>query len=117
MKIQPKKIAPFRGHDHAALKTSPKVLQRSIKKLIDENKVLRDIVKLLKRREEIYVFHLTRMEDALQPFADFIEKFDEKPLRLDDEFYAIHVGTEWEARLKLSDLRKAKEVLHEEMPR
>jgi hypothetical protein len=54
---------------------------------------------------------INKLETALAPFVEFINKFDQKPIRCDDEFYAIHVGTEWEASLKLSDLRAAREAL------
>lgn len=48
---------------------------------------------------------------ALAPFVKFIDAWDAKPInRTADEFYGIHTGTEWEASLKLSDLRKAREV-------
>lgn len=53
-----------------------------------------------------------RLREALKPFAQFVERFDNKPLRtLDDELYAIHVGTEWEASIRLSDFRKALNAL------
>ena len=52
------------------------------------------------------------LEAALRPFAKFAEAFDAKPIaRLDDEFYAIHTGTQWEASLRLSDCRAARAAL------
>jgi hypothetical protein len=40
--------------------------------------------------------------------SHFLAMWDEKPLRGpdNDELYGIHVGTEWEAMLRISDLRK-----------
>jgi len=53
-----------------------------------------------------------RLVTALEPFAKFAEKWDEKPLsRMADELYGIHVGTEWEATISLSDCRRAKAAL------
>ncbi len=46
-----------------------------------------------------------RLKQALEPVAKFIEAFDRKPIKMHDEFYGIHTGTEFEASLKLSDLR------------
>ena len=55
---------------------------------------------------------LAALEAALRPFAKFAEAFDAKPIaRLDDEFYAIHTGTQWEASLRLSDCRAARAAL------
>ena len=49
---------------------------------------------------------------ALEPFAHFFEQFSKKPIsQLDDEFYMIHAGTEWEASLRLSDMKLAAEAL------
>ena len=50
-------------------------------------------------------------EAALRPFAAFIDAYERKPVKWDDEFIAIHVGTEFEATLKLSDLREARAAL------
>jgi hypothetical protein len=49
--------------------------------------------------------------EALEPVAAFMRAFDKKPIRLADEFYAIHSGTEWESGLRLSDMRKADSAL------
>ena len=50
--------------------------------------------------------------EALKPLVAFITQFDRKPLgQIADEFYGIHTGTEWEASLRLSDLRKLREAL------
>lgn len=50
--------------------------------------------------------------EALEPFANFFEKFSAKPLRgIGDEFYGIHTGTEWAASLLLSDMKRAAEAL------
>jgi hypothetical protein len=51
------------------------------------------------------------MEKALEPFAAFIDAYERKPVKWDDEFISIHVGTEFEAGLRLSDLRKARATL------
>lgn len=45
------------------------------------------------------------MRDAARPLAHFIRQFDRNPIRTADAFYGIHTGTEWEAELRLSDLR------------
>ena len=56
------------------------------------------------------------LEAALKPFADFAEKLDAKlaakPMRsLGDNFYGIHIGTDFEAELTLTDLRRARAAL------
>lgn len=44
--------------------------------------------------------------EALKPILKFIKAFDAKPISgLHDEFYSIHLGTEYEGVLRLSDLR------------
>lgn len=49
---------------------------------------------------------------ALRPFARFAEQWDRQPLsRIDDNFYSIHTGTEYEAELRLSDCRAARAIL------
>lgn len=49
---------------------------------------------------------------ALEPFAEFARKWKAQPLgRTPDDFYAIHVGTDYEARLRVSDCMKALEVI------
>lgn len=66
-------------------------------------------------REEGYRAGLARaeaMEKALRPFARFAEAFDGQPLKgLHDEFYVIHTNTEWEASLRMSDMRAARLAL------
>lgn len=53
-----------------------------------------------------------RLEEALRPFAFFSAQYDRQPLRgQDDSFYGLHVGTEYEAILKLSDMQKARAAL------
>lgn len=44
--------------------------------------------------------------DALDRLERFVRMMKEKPIRLDDEFYSIHVGTEWEAELRFSDIEE-----------
>jgi hypothetical protein len=56
-----------------------------------------------------------RLREALKPFVTFIDAFDAKPLRsIDDKFYGIHSGTEWEAALHFSDFRHARAALNKE---
>ena len=51
-------------------------------------------------------------EAALEPFAHFWRQWERQPMRgLDDEFYCIHTGTEWEASVRRSDCKRAAEVL------
>lgn len=55
---------------------------------------------------------LEERTEALRPFAKFAEQWNRKPMRqMDDEFYAIHVGTEYEASLRRSDCEKARVAL------
>lgn len=50
---------------------------------------------------------LERIEKALEPIMHYIKMREEKPFRgLSDDVHMIHGGTEWEAVLRLSDLRK-----------
>lgn len=45
---------------------------------------------------------------ALEPFAKFASQYAKCPMSgIDDEFYAIHTGSEFEASLRHSDMRKA----------
>lgn len=46
------------------------------------------------------------LTETAAPLAFFIEQFDRQPIRTADDFYGIHTGTEYEASLRLSDLRK-----------
>jgi hypothetical protein len=49
---------------------------------------------------------------ALAPFAKFAEQWARQPMRgIGDDFYTIHGGTEWEATLRLSDMRAAAEAV------
>ena len=48
--------------------------------------------------------------EALRPFALFAEKWEANPVGTADEFYAIHGGADG-ASLRLSDCRRAKELL------
>lgn len=55
-----------------------------------------------------------KLAAALSPFATFATKFDEKPIRrIGDAVYGIHLGTKWEAVLRISDCRKARIALKE----
>jgi len=55
-----------------------------------------------------------RLRAALKPFADFAKAFDAAPLRgIADEVYGIHMGTQWESSLRLSDCRAALKALEE----
>ena len=52
------------------------------------------------------------MARALEPLARFVAAFDAKPIRgIDDVLYGIHGGSEHEAEIRLSDLRKAVSAL------
>lgn len=54
------------------------------------------------------------MRAAAAPLIQFIEMCDAKPIGgIHDTFYSIHVGTEWEAELKRSDLRALAAALRE----
>ena len=61
--------------------------------------------------EEENARRLARYDEAirlLKPFAEFAEKFNAKPIsNLDNKLYGIHTGTEWEAAIRLSDMRAA----------
>jgi len=53
-----------------------------------------------------------RLREAAKPISDFITAFDAKPLRqVDDEFYGIHAGSEWEASIRLSHFRALKKAV------
>lgn len=67
----------------------------------------------------IHKLKVRELREAAEPIVEFIDKFDAKPIRMHDEFYAIHVGTEWEARLRLSDFARLRSALAltEESPR
>ena len=59
-----------------------------------------------------YATTIMEMCKALQPIADFVDAWEAKPLNgLDDAFYNIHTGTEWEASLRLSDLKKIRDLI------
>lgn len=64
------------------------------------------------RSVELLRERIKDLEAALEPFALFAKKWDEKPIRgLDDVIYGIHAGTEWAAELRLSDCHNAGAVL------
>lgn len=45
--------------------------------------------------------------DEIERVRRYLAMRDEKPLRqMDDVINAIHTGTDWEAELRLSDLRR-----------
>jgi hypothetical protein len=50
--------------------------------------------------------------EAANRVQHFLDMLEAKPIKLADEFYSIHVGTEWEAEMRLSDLRKITAALH-----
>ena len=54
---------------------------------------------------------LERAREAAKGLIHFIDQYDRKPIRTADEFYGIHAGTEWEAVLRLSDLRALRDAL------
>ena len=73
---------------------------------------LRDAADALEQKN----VRIAELEAALKPFADFAEKLDAKlaakPMRsLGDNFYGIHIGTDFEAELTLTDLRRARAAL------
>jgi hypothetical protein len=52
------------------------------------------------------------LEAALKPFADFGDAYSRKPMGgMDDEFYSIHAGTDFEAGIRFSDCVRASQVL------
>lgn len=52
------------------------------------------------------------LAEAIGPLIAFIDAFDAKPLSgMADDFYSIHMGTEWGASLRFSDLRNARAAL------
>lgn len=52
------------------------------------------------------------VEAAAAPFMHFLDMIEAKPMRgAAEEFYAIHVGTEWEARLSLTQFRELRAAL------
>lgn len=56
--------------------------------------------------------HLGELVRALEPFAHFIKQYKRQPLRGQDDVYvSIHLGSEFEAQIKLSDLEKASDAL------
>jgi hypothetical protein len=62
-----------------------------------------------------YVDELPTMEQlvkALQPIVHFMNKFDQKPTNgIDDRFYGIHAGTEWEANLTRTNFREIRSIV------
>ena len=53
-----------------------------------------------------------KMAEALRPFAHFWRQWERQPMRgLDDEFYVIHTGTDYEASLRRSDCEAASDLL------
>ncbi len=49
---------------------------------------------------------------ACEPFIHFITQFERQPLaKSHDEFYGIHGGTQYEATLRLSDMKKLRDLL------
>jgi len=56
--------------------------------------------------------HLVELVRALEPFAYFIEQYKRQPFRNQDDVYvSIHLGSEFEAKIRLSDMEKASEAL------
>lgn len=53
-----------------------------------------------------------KLVKACEPFIHFITQFERQPLvKLHDEFYGIHNGTEFEANLRLSEFKKIRDLL------
>jgi hypothetical protein len=52
------------------------------------------------------------MAKALEPFAHFARQYARKPMKgVDDSFYGIHAGSEYEARLSHTDMKRAARAL------
>jgi len=55
-----------------------------------------------------------RLREAAKPLVHFINQLESKPMRgIDDEFYGIHCGSEFEAFISFSMLRKLREAIAE----
>lgn len=55
---------------------------------------------------------IKRLREALEPFARFADAWDAQPLGgVADQVYTIHAGTIYEASLRLSDCRAARQAL------
>jgi hypothetical protein len=53
-----------------------------------------------------------KLAKLCEPLIHFITQWERQPLRkMDDQFYGIHNGTEFEANLKLSDFKKIRDLL------
>lgn len=58
-----------------------------------------------------------RLREALRPFAFYAEQRSRKPFNgMDDVINGIHVGTEWEAEIRLSHCEAARAALAETAP-
>jgi hypothetical protein len=58
------------------------------------------------------VTQTTWLVEALKPFIHFIEQWDRAPLgKIANEFYGIHNGTKFEAKLRLSDFGRIRDLL------
>lgn len=71
------------------------------------------LVAMTSAERELYTLRnrIAMLEVCAQPFVEFIDKFDRKPLGgIDDEFYAIHAGEDG-ASLRLSDLRRLRAAI------
>jgi hypothetical protein len=73
-----------------------------------EDKATQEVLRFL---SACHAGPLKGVEKALESVAKFIEAYDKMPVKMHDEFYGIHTGTEWEASLRLSELRKASKAL------
>lgn len=74
----------------------------------------KELIRKAHASEHRLMEEVTRLRAALKPFAEFGKALNAMPLRgLDDEFYMIHSGTEWESSLRLSDCRAALKTLEE----
>ena len=55
-----------------------------------------------------------KLVEALRPFEAFAKAFDRKPVKgLGDDLYSIHPFSEFEASIRLSDLRRARAAIEE----
>jgi hypothetical protein len=67
----------------------------------------RELMALRKRVQEL--------EEAIKPLAFFARQWQRQPMRgMDDVIYAIHMGTEYEAELRRSDLDRLAALMPEE---
>jgi hypothetical protein len=78
--------------------------------------ISRNVELLLTDRDRL-ARRVEELDAALRPFAAFARQWNRQPLRnMDGVIYAIHVGTEYEAELSLSDMQTAAALTSENAP-